>query len=106
MSAVASVHPSETGEKTTEKTAVKERRVVVTGMGVVSCLGHDANTFYDNLLDGKSGITPIEGFDVSDFPTVQILSQLAIIIDCVARSFLPEFVDGVIKLLIVPENCW
>ena len=27
-----------------------QRRVVVTGMGVVSCLGHDIDTFYDNLL--------------------------------------------------------
>jgi hypothetical protein len=28
----------------------RQRRVVVTGMGVVSCLGHDVDTFYDNLL--------------------------------------------------------
>ena len=28
----------------------KPRRVVVTGMGVVSTLGHDADEFYDNLL--------------------------------------------------------
>lgn len=28
-----------------------ERRVVVTGMGVVSCLGHDPEEFYNNLLE-------------------------------------------------------
>ena len=28
-----------------------ERRVVVTGMGVVSCLGHDPETFYNSLLE-------------------------------------------------------
>jgi len=28
------------------------RRVVVTGLGVVSPLGHDADEFYDNLLEG------------------------------------------------------
>ncbi len=28
----------------------RQRRVVVTGMGVVSCLGHDVDTFYDSLL--------------------------------------------------------
>eukprot|EP00897_Mesotaenium_endlicherianum_P000631 jgi/Mesen1/10569/ME000085S09904 len=38
-------------------------------MGVVSCLGHDTETFYNNLLEGKSGITEIEGFDVNDWPT-------------------------------------
>lgn len=36
------------------------RRVVVTGMGVVSCLGHELDEFYNNLLAGKSGISMIE----------------------------------------------
>jgi len=53
----------------TKKTATKPRRVVVTGMGVVSSLGHDANTFYANLLEGKSGVSEIENFDCKEFPT-------------------------------------
>eukprot|EP01023_Acetabularia_acetabulum_P045619 TRINITY_DN4634_c0_g2_i3.p1 TRINITY_DN4634_c0_g2~~TRINITY_DN4634_c0_g2_i3.p1 ORF type:complete len:377 (+),score=57.23 TRINITY_DN4634_c0_g2_i3:2-1132(+) len=44
-----------------------KRRVVVTGMSVVSPLGHDVDEFYNNLLEGRSGITKIEGFDSSDF---------------------------------------
>ena len=40
-----------------------ERRVVITGHGVVSSLGHDPEEFYSNLLDGKSGISQIESFD-------------------------------------------
>ncbi len=36
------------------------RRVVITGMGVVSSLGHDHDEFYNNLLAGKSGISMIE----------------------------------------------
>lgn len=56
-----------------KKTATKPRRVVVTGMGVVSSLGHDANTFYANLLEGKSGVSEIENFDCKEFPTVIIL---------------------------------
>ena len=40
-------------------------------MGVVSCLGHTADEFYDNLLAGKSGVSLIEGFDASDYPTVR-----------------------------------
>ncbi|KAL4457347.1 hypothetical protein ABPG75_012212 [Micractinium tetrahymenae] len=46
-----------------------QRRVVVTGQGVVSSLGHDADEFYNNLLAGKSGISMIEGWDTSDFST-------------------------------------
>eukprot|EP00889_Picochlorum_renovo_P002438 jgi/Picre1/29468/NNA_004856.t1 len=45
------------------------RRVVVTGQGVVSSLGHDTDEFYSNLLAGKSGISTIESFDASDFST-------------------------------------
>lgn len=47
-----------------------ERRVVVTGLGVVTSVGHDPETFYDNLLEGVSGISEIEGFDCAQFPTV------------------------------------
>jgi len=45
------------------------KRVVVTGMGVVSCFGTDVDQFYDSLLEGKSGIGPIEAFDCSEYPT-------------------------------------
>jgi len=46
-----------------------KKRIVVTGMGVVSCFGNDVVQFYDQLLEGKSGIVPIQKFDVSDYPT-------------------------------------
>ncbi|KAK9918996.1 hypothetical protein WJX75_008560 [Coccomyxa subellipsoidea] len=46
-----------------------ERRVVVTGMGVVSCLGHDPHEFYNNLLEGKSGVSQIESFSCEDYST-------------------------------------
>ncbi|CAN1291078.1 3-oxoacyl-[acyl-carrier-protein] synthase II, chloroplastic [Linum perenne] len=57
----------EAGSKT--KPVTKQRRVVVTGMGLVSPLGHDVDVFYDNLLEGVSGISEIETFDCSEFPT-------------------------------------
>lgn len=47
----------------------KKKRIVVTGMGIVSCFGTDVNHYYDQLLAGKSGIVPIEEFDVSEYPT-------------------------------------
>ncbi|MBU6384172.1 MAG: beta-ketoacyl-ACP synthase II [Verrucomicrobia bacterium] len=46
-----------------------KKRIVVTGMGVVSCFGTDVDHFYEQLLAGKSGIAPIEAFDCSGYPT-------------------------------------
>lgn len=47
----------------------QKRRVVVTGIGLVSCFGNDVDHFYDKLLAGESGVTPIERLDVSEYPT-------------------------------------
>lgn len=46
-----------------------KHRVVVTGMGAVTALGHDLDTFWSNLTSGKSGVSLIESFDVSEYPT-------------------------------------
>ena len=46
----------------------KVRRVVVTGMGVISPIGNDVNTFWDSLKTGKCGITKLEGFDDYKLP--------------------------------------
>jgi 3-oxoacyl-[acyl-carrier-protein] synthase II len=46
-----------------------KKRIVVTGMGVVSCFGTDVDYFYQQLLAGKSGIVPIVGFPCGDYPT-------------------------------------
>ena len=47
----------------------KKKRIVVTGMGVVSCLGSDVDRFYERLLAGESGISTITEFQVDDLPT-------------------------------------
>ncbi|XP_010937286.1 3-oxoacyl-[acyl-carrier-protein] synthase II, chloroplastic isoform X2 [Elaeis guineensis] len=47
----------------------KQRRVAVTGMGVVTPLSHDPDIFYEKLLEGVSGISEIETFDCSSYPT-------------------------------------
>jgi 3-oxoacyl-[acyl-carrier-protein] synthase II len=39
-------------------------------MGVVTPLGHDVESYFANLIAGKSGIAPIERFDASAYPTV------------------------------------
>ncbi|ENO12022.1 3-oxoacyl-(acyl-carrier-protein) synthase [Thermoplasmatales archaeon SCGC AB-539-C06] len=43
------------------------RRVVITGMGVVSPIGIGIPAFYDSLYHGKSGVSKITKFDTSDF---------------------------------------
>jgi Beta-ketoacyl synthase, N-terminal domain len=45
----------------------QRRRVVITGMGVTSSLGHDVGTFYDNLLAGKSGVSHITRFAADSY---------------------------------------
>lgn len=46
-----------------------KKRIVVTGMGIVSCFGTDVEEYYNQLLAGHSGIVPIEEFPCSDYPT-------------------------------------
>ena len=43
------------------------RRVVVTGMGIVSLVGSDMNTAWDNLVSGYNGIGPITYFDTTNY---------------------------------------
>jgi 3-oxoacyl-[acyl-carrier-protein] synthase II len=45
------------------------RRVVVTGMGVVSPLGVGIDTFWDGLINGRSGVRRITRFDPSPYPS-------------------------------------
>lgn len=46
-----------------------DRRVVITGMGVISPLGHTVDEFWRNLLAGKSGVDAITRFDTAQFDT-------------------------------------
>jgi 3-oxoacyl-[acyl-carrier-protein] synthase II len=57
------------------------KRVVITGLGTVNPLGNDVNTFWDNILNGKSGAGPITRFDPAPFRT-----QMA----CEVKGFEPQ----------------
>ncbi|MCB1843214.1 MAG: beta-ketoacyl-ACP synthase II [Halioglobus sp.] len=48
---------------------MKGRRVVVTGLGIVSSIGHTVEETWQNILAGKSGAATIDMFDVSNFST-------------------------------------
>ncbi len=60
---------------------INRKRIVITGMGVVSALGHDVKKFTNNLLQGKSGISKITEFPCDDLSTC---------IGGVIRDFDPE----------------
>lgn len=53
---------------------MSRRRVVVTGLGIVSPVGSSIKKAWDNITAGKSGISKIDCFDASDF-SVQIAGQ-------------------------------
>ena len=48
--------------------ANSKRKVVVTGLGVISSLGSTADEFWASLVAGRSGIKRVSLFDVSDYP--------------------------------------
>lgn len=48
---------------------MEKKRIVVTGMGLVSCLGNDLEQFYEALLAGRSGVKPITHFPCEEYPT-------------------------------------
>jgi 3-oxoacyl-[acyl-carrier-protein] synthase II len=47
---------------------VNDKRVVITGLGLVTPLGHDVPTTWDALVAGRSGVGPITHFDTSEYP--------------------------------------
>ncbi|HXP66688.1 MAG TPA: beta-ketoacyl synthase N-terminal-like domain-containing protein, partial [Steroidobacteraceae bacterium] len=47
---------------------MSKRRVVITGLGIVSPVGSDVATAWSNILAGRSGIATIERFDTRNFP--------------------------------------
>jgi len=48
---------------------MSKRRVVVTGLGIVSPLGNDLATTWNGIVNGRSGIGPITHFDTTNFTT-------------------------------------
>ena len=47
---------------------MSERRVVITGLGLATSLGHEVDPVWKRLIAGDSGIVPVQRFDTSDYP--------------------------------------
>ena len=51
------------------------KRVVITGLGIISPLGNDIETFWKNIVQGKSGVSRITHYDASEY-RVQIAAEV------------------------------
>jgi len=65
---------------------LNKRRVVVTGMGMVTPLGNDLKSTWKAIIEGKSGVTRIDHFDASDL-SCQICSHVK---NFDATQYMPE----------------
>ncbi|KAK1302933.1 hypothetical protein QJS10_CPB12g00809 [Acorus calamus] len=72
------------------------KRIVITGMGLVSVFGNDIDTFYNKLLEGQSGVSTIDRFDASSF-SVRFAGQI--------RNFSSKgYIDGKNDRRL--DDCW
>ena len=73
-------------------TVSSQKRVVVTGMGVIASLGHNVDEFWSNILAGKCGIDTVTLFDAKDYLDIamhwSLFPGLAIFITVLAISFI------------------
>lgn len=73
-----------------------KKRIVITGMGLVSVFGSDIDIFYNKLLEGESGITQIDKFDATNY-SVRFAGQI--------RGFSSEgYIDGKNDRRL--DDCW
>jgi 3-oxoacyl-[acyl-carrier-protein] synthase II len=72
-----------------------ERRVVITGVGVVSSLGNGREAYFEGLLSGQIGIDRIQGFDPVGFPC-QIGAEIS---DLQVKQHVPKAHRKAIKLM-------
>tara|TARA_Y100000768_G_scaffold67414_1_gene47113 strand:+ start:3683 stop:4921 length:1239 start_codon:yes stop_codon:yes gene_type:complete len=64
---------------------MSKRRVVVTGLGLLSPVGNDVLSSWNNITLGNSGVKPITSFDVSEFET-----KFAATVDCNISEFIDK----------------
>src|SRR5437763_1063394 len=77
------------------------RRVVITGMGVVTPVGNDLETFWDNLRKGVSGIGRIQAFDTSGYDC-QIAGEVS---DFEPKNYFRNAKDEIAPI-VIPTSRW
>lgn len=74
---------------------MRERRVVITGVGVVSALGLDKEVYFQDLWEGANGVDRIKAFDASEFPS-QVGGEIG---DLKINQFVPKAQRKAAKLM-------
>jgi 3-oxoacyl-[acyl-carrier-protein] synthase II len=69
-----------------------DKRVVITGIGLVSSIGIGKDEFWKNLIAGMSGISEVERFDTSKFPT----HRAGEVKDFIAGEFMPKTLNKLV----------
>jgi len=64
---------------------MSKRRVVITGLGLLSPVGNNVTESWNNIIQGKSGVKPITSFDISEFET-----KFAATVDITIDDFLDK----------------
>ncbi len=64
---------------------MSKRRVVITGLGLLSPVGNNVSESWNNIIQGQSGVKLIDKFDVSNFET-----HFAATVDCAVQDFLDK----------------
>ena len=64
---------------------MSKRRVVITGLGLLSPVGNNVTESWNNIIQGKSGVKPITSFDISEFET-----KFAATVDIGVEDFLDK----------------
>tara|TARA_Y200000002_G_scaffold140317_1_gene115756 strand:+ start:153 stop:1391 length:1239 start_codon:yes stop_codon:yes gene_type:complete len=64
---------------------MSKRRVVITGLGLLSPVGNNVTESWNNIIQGKSGVKPITSFDISEFET-----KFAATVDIAVEDFLDK----------------
>jgi 3-oxoacyl-[acyl-carrier-protein] synthase II len=69
---------------------MSDRRVVITGIGIVSPLGNNKEDFWSNLIAGKSGIRTIQSIDTTEY-TTKFAGE---VVDYDPKAYFNDFKDG------------
>ena len=77
---------------------VSPRRVVITGLGLVTPLGRDVDTFWGNLMGGRSAVGPMRGIDPTHLPS-RIAAEIP---DFDAKSYVDKNQRRSLKMMARP----
>ncbi len=70
-----SILENQDSKRNKEDISMPDRRVVVTGLGPITAIGNDLNSYWNSLINGKSGITKVTRFNIENY-TSQIGAEV------------------------------